>query len=691
MHINLEKSGYRFLLLFFSGSYLVLVMTTLFRDALAGSESTALGFGLVLMFLLLWAYLGSMILPQWWYHKNEIQAVSASILIMILPTVAMTSFIVEQVILSPLFLETFKIPLLPLLLMTLPVGLWTGAGISVLNCDFFAFRRNLNSAGLATGIFIGGIILSLAVERIIMLQMLLVIGGAILIIWTVLDSMVAIKQKKYRNLIFVTAFLLLILNITVFCFNHFIDRAGLTGYLPGWRHLRSVETAEGRINFFKKSRNYGNGNTEFQITLNRQKLWGIPDDSGFGAGELLPITLQVNRPYQRLMLVTLPFHNGVEILENLPHVTSLEVVYPFKSLFEFGRENDLFMPFYRKSAFVNMSPFQYLEQFERKFEAIIVLDNFSVKEFERADFVGLAKRHLHPDGVFAAPMQTYGRFIENNFPYVLRSPGRDGILIGANQPLTANLGTLGNRYEQYSEIIMDSAPLPNGVFEILYSQLGRRDDFNKEEVSEKWINGVMPSLANDISYWMMLVALMVCVIYWSIRFWFGRYGNTGLAFAAMENGFCCAGFFYCALVILYWNGVAIYQMTGLLLGLSGIGLFAMAFQTSRSLRVMLALISCLLPLLLFFDSAPYCIWVVVATVALMNISCGQTSFELEQRLTLMSSATLIKWQLAGGFYGMTVVLIMLLNGANMVVCGVVLMLLRLTAPAMAFTARKMEK
>jgi uncharacterized membrane protein len=57
----------------------------------------------------------------------------------------------------------------------------------------------------------------------------------------------------------------------------------------------------------------------------------------------------------------------------------------------------------------------------------------------------------------------------------------------------------------------------------------------------------------------------------------------------------------------------------------------------------------------------------------------------------MSSATLIKWQLAGGFYGMTVVLIMLLNGANMVVCGVVLMLLRLTAPAMAFTARKMEK
>lgn len=151
------------------------------------------------------------------------------------------------------------------------------------------------------------------------------------------------------------------------------------------------------------------------------------------------------------------------------------------------------------------------------------------------------------------------------------------------------------------------------------------------------------------------------------------------------------GFFYFAIVLLYWNGGAIYQLTGLLLGLCGLAVIGRVIPSVQILRVVVAVVSCLLPLLLFFDFNTYWGLAVPIAVALMSISCGQTSAELEYRLTLMTPAALVKWQFAGGFYGMTAMLIILLNGGNMFVCGALLMLLRLSAPAMAITAHRVRE
>lgn len=687
----LEKTGVRFFLLSFTGFYFILVITTLFRDALAGSESIAIGFGLMMTFLLLWGYLGSMILVPTWSLGNKRSIMAVSVLVMTLPTISIASFLIEQIMIYPLFLGTFKIPLLPVVLMTLPIGLWGGVTASVLNCDSWLFRRNLSITGLALGILCGGAVLALAVERLMMLQVLLLGVGLGLILWSAISAIKLIKEKRSRKIILLMALGLAVLNFIAIFSNGYIQRAGLTGCIPGWHHLRSVEMASGRMSFFERSEKELNDHPEYQVTLNRQQLWKFPDDVGRGTAELLSVSLQVNRSFQRILLVALPFHHGVGILEKLPQVVNVEVLYPFKTLFEFGREKDLFTPPYFKSRFINICPAEYLRRTERKFDAVIVLDCFLIKQAGAEEFVELAKKCLEPGGVFAAPLSECSELIRKHFPYNLRAPGGDGIMIGGTQPLNGDIGVLAQRFEGYRELISGSVPLPDGVFEILYSQPRCSAKFNKNETLDGWIGGVMPSGNYEFSYWLTLLLALLIGIYWLFRFWLGRYGNSGPAFGAFENGFYGAGFFYFAIVLLYWNGGAIYQMAGLLLGLCGLAVIGRVVPATRILRIIVAAISCLLPLLMFFNFGVY--WGLAMTIAVgfMSISCGQTGVELENRLTLMKPASLVKWQFAGGFYGMTAMLIILLNGGNMFVCGALLMLLRSSAPAMAITAHRVQE
>lgn len=690
MDNSFEKTGLRFFLLTFTGFFLILVITTLFRDALAGSESTAIGFGLMSTFLLLWGYLGSMVLAPAWSLGNKRSIMAVSILIMTLPTISIASFMIEQIMIYPMFLGTFKIPLLPVVLMTLPIGLWGGATASVLSCDSWPFRRNLNIVGLALGILTGGAVLALAVERLMMLQVLLLGVGLGLILWSAIGTLKLIKGKRSRKIILLIALGLALLNFVAIFGNGYLQSAGLTEYFPGWQHLRSVEMTSGRMSFFERHKQAPNGSSEYQITLNRQQLWKLPDDAKRGTAALLSVSLQVRRPYQRILLVALPFHNGVGILENLPQVINVEVLYPFKSLFDFGQEKKLFAPPYFKSSFVNICPVEYLRRIDRRFDAVIVLDDFLIQQAGVEEFIELAKERLEPGGVLAGPLLECGELIKKHFPYNLRAPGGNDIMIGGTQPLSGDISVLAQRFENYRELISGSVPLPDGVFEILYSQPERSTKFRRTETFDSWIGGIMPSKNYEFSYWLVLLLTLLVGIYWSFRFWLGRHGNGESAFGAFENGFYGAGLFYFIIVLLYWNGGAIYQMTGLLLGLCGLAAFGRVFPTVRMLRIIIAVGSCFLPLLMFCDFGTYWRFVAPTAIALMSISCGLIGVELEHRLTSMNPALLVKWQFAGGFYGMTVMLFILLNGGNMFLCGALLMLLRLSALVMTGTAHKTQ-
>ena len=95
--------------------------------------------------------------------------------------------------------------------------------------------------------------------------------------------------------------------------------------------------------------------------------------------------------------------------------------------------------------------------------------------------------------------------------------------------------------------------------------------------------------------------------------------------------------------------------------------------------------SCLLRLVIFYRG-DFDIVILPGALAWMSISLGQVARELDRRRTVLSSAELSKWFLGGAFYGFAGFLIVLCV-ANLLICCIVLIVLRLFALGMMFGTR----
>ncbi len=124
----------------------------------------------------------------------------------------------------------------------------------------------------------------------------------------------------------------------------------------------------------------------------------------------------------------------------------------------------------------------------------------------------------------------------------------------------------------------------------------------------------------------------------------------------------------------------------LLLGMAGMILLGELVPLRPVLRILVTAVSCLLPLVIFYQGN-FDIVVLPGALAWMSISLGQVGRELDRRRTVLSSPELSKWFLGGAFYGFAGFLIVLCV-ANLLICCIVLMVLRLFALGMMFGTRK---
>ncbi len=681
----LEKTGGRFFLLFFVGFYLITALTIQFREVLAESESAVLGSGIALVFLALWTYLGSMIIPYAWLEKHEHHTLLLSLTVMVMPVAALASQLIGQ--LTLLLPENVHsgIHLLSLALMTLPLGVWIGAGMAVLREGQSVMGRYLNLCGMMLGMLGGGVILALAVERVAWGNHWLLSIGLLIILWDVVGSYRLLYGKRSKQLVTLCALLAIGLNLLVFVASESFMKYEIRNLLPGWRHQRSVELPAGRMSFWEKNKEQEFERSSYRIYLNRRLMWSLPEDSDLFTAGLLPVMLQNLQPNQRVLIVAPPFYQGAGLLASLPQVGRVDLICPYRNLFDYSGEKNLLSGF-AKTMYISLDPVKYMQVTTEEYDAIILLDPELLAPRGRDKFIALTQQKLAKDGIFVMPAAFNRDPLKNHFKFTGRVPGCRELLMGSDTVLSSDIKELGRRFEGFLSTTGMNAFFPLGTFEVLYSLRELRVAPTRDPQKKDLVLSVLPLSPQTISYWGLALLATAFGGYFWLRFLLTRQGNNALKMMALENGIYGAGFFFMVLLIYQWRGLMLHQQIGLLLGLAGAAVAGEIIPLRPLGRVIITVISCLLPLM-FFYHGEYHVALLITAVALANISLGQVNQELERRRTVLAPAELNKWYLGGMFYGFAGILIFLCI-ANLAICCIVLIMLRLFALGMMFGARK---
>ncbi len=681
----LEKTGGRFFLLFFVGFYLITALTIQFREVLAESESAVLGSGIALVFLALWTYLGSMIIPYAWLEKHENHTLLLSLTVMVMSLAALASQLIGQ--LTLLLPENVHsgIHLLSLALMTLPIGVWIGVGMAVLREGQSVMGKYLNLCGMMLGMLGGGVILALAVERVAWGNQWLLSIGLLIILWDVVGSYRLLYGKRSKQFVTLCALLAIGLNLLIFVASESFMKNELRNLLPGWRYQRSVELPIGRMSFWEKIKEQEFERSAYRIYLNRRLMWSLPEDSDLFTAGLLPVMLQNLQPNQRVLIVAPPFYQGAGLLASLPQVGRVDLVCPYRNLFDYSGEKNMLSGFI-KTMYIPLDPVKYIRATPEEYDAIILLDPELLEPGRRDEFIDLARSKLLKDGIFVMPAFFARDPLKNHFKFTGRVPGCRELLMGSDTALSSDIKELGKRFEGFLSTTGMNAFFPLGTFEVLYSLRELRTAPTRDPQKKDLVLSVLPLSPQTISYWGIALLATAFGGYFWLRFLLTRQGNNALKMMALENGIYGAGFFFMVLLIYQWRGLLLHQQIGLLLGLAGAAVAGEIIPLRPLGRVIITVISCLLPLM-FFYHGEYHVALLIAAVALANISLGQVNQELERRRTVLAPAELNKWYLGGMFYGFAGILIFLCI-ANLTICCIVLIMLRLFALGMMFGARK---
>lgn len=687
MKSSAEKSGAQFFLLLLAGFYLIVAVCMQFRDVLANSEAAILGVGVALTFTALWCYLGSMALPYGWLETRGRRAGTVSVAVIMLPAAALLAALIARLtILLPENVHA-GLHLVNIALMTLPLGLWGGGLLALLRGGETAATRYLNFIGLALGMFAGGIVPALAVERVIWGDKLLLLAGIPVALWAVGSGCRQLRSGKDRLKLLAAAAAAAVFGLLFFYSSQQVLKKELRARLPGWTYFRSVELPVGRMTFFRENqetvsapRRHG-----YRIYLNRRLMWTLPNDSELYISGLMPVVLQNMQPNQRVLLVAPPFYNGVFLLAFMPQTGQVEVVCPYQSLFEFSRENGLFggLP---KTMYFAVDPMRFLETVESEYHAIIVIDPLLLESGGKENFIALASSKLAPDGVFAMPSPITENPLGEHFLYTERVPGCRALVMGSRRPLSTDVGALGKILDDFLGTFNITSFFPAGTFEVLYTHSERPTIPGRAAEIVNPVPELPPLPPRMLAYWQAAILALALTGYFWIRFLATRHGNSALKFTALENGICGAGFFYLTLILFQQCGLMLYQQLGVLLGLTGMILLGELLPLRPLWRILATAVSCLLPLVIFYRGGAEPA-VFTGAAAWMNISLGLVNRELDRRRTVLSLPELSKWFSGGIFYGFAGILVFL-SVANLLICCIVLMMLRLFALGMMLGARK---
>ncbi len=672
-------------MLFFTGFYLIVALTMQFRNILAMTQSPEINIGAAMVFMALWVYLGCMLVPFQWLKERDSSVKTVSTLCLLLPLAALAASFIDHFTMLMWPPDSIAACFIAGMVITLPLGVWCGAMGTALRSGESTMGRYLNCSGLAAGMISGGVVLSLAVERVAWGDRLLITAGGGIILWTGIGIFRLLKSKKDIFHILIWGGLSVVCCLMLYLSNQWFMQTGMAHYLPGWKLIRSVELPGGKMSFFEDldNRSRPENLKKYRIYLNRSLLWELPADRNLYSGGLLPLLIQKNQPNMRIMVVAPQFYSGIELLARMPQSGIIEVVCPYRNLFEFSRENNLLSGFY-KALYIGLDPKSYLKSVPYEYDLIILTDPCLLVKGTLDEFIVAGREKLAKGGVIA--VQAAENPLGKYFSYIAKVPGCSDMMMGSNSPLCTDIRRLGERFDSFMTLLGAEGMVPGGIFEILY-QVPQSREFSAREREQEYEKWTLPSFATSLAVWQIILLAVLAGVYFSIRFLAVRHGNSSLAFTATENGICGAGFFYIALLLQYSHGVMIYQQFGLLLGLAGMVLISELVPGPPKLRIFTTALSCILPLIIVYNGEYYD-WLLAGALIMMYVSVGQVSQELERRRTILTEMELNKWYLGGVFYGFAGIMVILLCTANLFFGGLLLILLRLAALVMMFAARK---
>ena len=680
---NENKPQYRNMFLFLITGYFVLqTISFVLREAIARFENPSLTTALVLFFLSLWSAAGAMLSCRANDHDKENKSFILTGALIFLPPAALIS------VLSAMF---FPMPVIGIMngmpalvacaaFSTLWVGLFSGLIMAML----FSMKNRERLGGelfYCTGLIIGGITFPLLSDRFNSAQAITALAGILVIAAALLAGIAHFKRRGFRALLWVMASCALLLDACGVYTSQKLFTMYWKQVQPGWSYVKNINTPTGRMTVLSRK------DGELLVLDNGAVRWQIPQDSRKYIAGMLPVTLQSDSSNLQILMIASPFSQIPQFLLELPNVAEISLLCPYKDLIMLALSKEMLPPAPGRFFVSSIPPEEYLQNTESKFDIIMILEPDFIRNPGNSQIYRLASDKITATGIVvtASPVskQSEDTGQEDNLPpmgdyfkQIMPVPGCAALTMAANSKLTSNLNELEDRLSRISA--SRGIMMPRGVLTTLYSLPEIEQPQPPPSLIGDIFNGkLQKSIMLPPPLAIILLLIMSITVYIAMRFFLSRTGNYALGFGTFENGFFTMGLFVLLLIAYQQDKGDLYEKTPVFLGMLGGVAFGRILLRIPSMKTIMATISCLCPLLLYFNEIDFFYPVLLGSIFCLAVSAGMAEEILSRRVTLMKNESLPALRYFGHTCGIVFLPMILFQGNGVLLSVILLLLLRL--------------
>ena len=678
---------YRSMFLFlFTGCFVLLTVSIILREAMARFENPLLTATLTLFFLSMWTAVGGMFFSRGEDREDEREGKSFILTgaLIFLPPTALIS------VLSAMFFplpSTLIISGLPsLLLCTAFSTLWIGLFCGLIMALVFSLKNSErigSELSYCVGLIVGGAAFPLLSSHLNSPPAVIALAGVMVIIPAIFSGMEHFKSRGFKALLWVMASCALLLDAGGVYASQKLFQIYWSKSNPGWSMVKNLNTPTGKITVLKKT----GLSPELLVLDNGAPLWRVPQDSQKHISGMLPTTLQLDSGNLQALVIGSPFSRVPHFLLALPHVAEVTLLCPYRELIAMAAGIQM-LPMNQERFFIaSMPPEDFLMNTSSKYDVIMILEPSFISNSGNEQIYRLASTKLTPNGIVVAAesgaaspensaADSLSATLKTQFSQTMQVPGCKLLTMAGNRKLTADLNELDNRLSRLSSY--RDRMLPRGVLSTLYSLPEEDNAVNPDSLlSETFKEKLQKNVIQPPPLPVILLAVFCLAAYVVTRLFMSRTGNYALGFGAFENGFFIMGLFILLLIAYQQDKGDLYQKIPVFLGmLGGVG-FGRVFLRVPHFKTVMAAISCLCPLLLYFNDLDIYYSILLGSIFCMAISAGMAEEILSSRVTLMKPESLAVLRYCGHTCGIVFFPLILLQSNGILYCVILLLLFRL--------------
>jgi hypothetical protein len=652
---------------------------------MARFENPLLTSTLTLFFLSLWTTVGGMFFSRADSRGDERESKSFILngALIFLPPTALISVIFAMFFPLPSTIIMNGWP--ALLLCTAFSTLWIGLFCGLIMAMVFSLKSNeriSSELSYGVGLIVGGSGFLLLADHSNSPPAVIALAGIMVIIPAIFNGLAHFKSRGFRALLWVMASCALLLDASGVYASQKLFQIYWTKAHPGWNLVKNLNTPTSQITVLKKNSSSAEQRTELLVLDNGAPLWRIPQDSQKYISGMLPATLQLDSGNLQILVIGSPFSKVPHFLLALPHVAEVTLLCPYRELVFLAAASKMLPITSERFEVTSMPPEDFLRNTNSKYDIIMIIEPSFINDSGNGQIYRLASNKLTPGGIVvaadpgsASPENPGADTLKAQFSQTMPVPGCKLLTMAGNRKLTADLNELDNRLSRLSSF--REKMLPRGVLSTLYSLPEEENSTESDLLSGTFKEKLQKNVMLPPPLPVILLAIFCLAAYVVMRLFMSRTGNSALGFGAFENGFFTMGLFILLLIAYQQDKGDLYQKIPVFLGmLGGVG-FGRVFLRVPHLKTVMAAISCLCPLLLYFNDLELYYSILLGSIFCMAISTGMAEEILSSRETLMKTESLAVRRYLGHTCGIVFFPLILLQSNGVLSCVILLLLFRL--------------